>query len=205
MVFHGSLYKAASAEFLEELYALMQEDPTLEFIVMGAANPTALAFITNLAAERGVKARVHYDGGYNAMRDRDGQLDDLGWPRLLGHLARARLAPDPWPICGGSARFEAMMMGVPSVHFGVRADRDSWGRPQPAVFENPQLLVELGSAMTASRYRDLCRQCLYDEAFAEKLIAAQLEVAARTYDYPAYWRQLERLYGEWLRGLSVTA
>jgi hypothetical protein len=199
LVFHGSLYKAASSQFLKELFALMQVDSALEFVMMGRENPAALSFITALATACGVGSRVHYDGGYDAGRSAEGEVDDAGWQRLLCHLARARLAPDPWPICGGSARFEAMMMGVPSVHLGIREDRDSWGRPQPAVFHLPQLHVEQGTAFTVDAYRELCRRCLYDEAFADTLVAEQRKVIAPTYEYAEYWRQLDRLYGYWLR------
>jgi hypothetical protein len=198
IVFHGSLYKAASPDFLRHLYQLLQEDSGLEFVFMGRDSGGALELITGLAERAGVGGRVHYEGAYSSARDADGNLDDPGWQKVLGFLERARLAPDPWPVIGWSARFEAMLMGVPTVHLALRTDPASWGTRQPVVFDSPQLNVLNGTVTSTAGYVPLCRRCLYEEAFADRLAVDQQVVARRSVDLPGYWRQLSGFYDHWL-------
>src|SRR5438552_2339388 len=92
--------------------------------------PPARRSCVPAAPQCGVSSRVHYEGAFESARSKSGVVADHGWSKLCSYLADARLAPDPWPIGGASARFEAYAMGVPSVHMAVRFDEASWGRPQ---------------------------------------------------------------------------
>jgi hypothetical protein len=198
IVFHGSLYKAATPPFLRTIFALMQEDSRLEFVVMGRDTSGALPLMTRLAKDAGVSARLHYEGAFTTTRDAEGRVSDPGWSRVVDYLGRARLAPDPWPMIGWSARFEAMMLGAPTIHLGLRTDPGSWGRWQPVIFDSPQLDVALGTASDPADYAVRCRRALDEEAFADQLIADQLAVAPKSVDYPAYWTQLARLHDRWI-------
>jgi hypothetical protein len=198
IVFHGSLYKAASPAFLEQIYHLLQDDSKLEFVLIGRDDGKSLALIERLARRSNVDRQVHWEGSYSASRDSLGGIDAPGWQRLIAFMQRARLAPDPWPVIGWSARFEAMMLGAPTVHLALRTDRATWGRRQPVVFDSPQLNVERGTVTDLSEYSARCRQCLYDERFADQLIADQLAVASKSADFVGYWNQLDGLYQRWL-------
>ncbi len=198
IIFHGSLYKLASLSFLTCIFNLMQADRELEFVFMGKDNGTALNLVSELASRLGLDARVHYEGEFSAMRDKEGCILDPGWLKMLTYLKRARLAPNPWPIGGGSSRFESYVAGVPSVHMGVKFDPTSWGRPQHALFELPALLVPEGTATSIEQYEELCRQCLYDEMFAEHLVTEQLKIVRKLGDPGAYWQQIFGFYQDWL-------
>lgn len=197
LVYHGSLYKAASPAYLHAVFDLMEDDTDLEFVLMGRDTHDSLDAIRRHARVRGLTSRVHYEGRYSGVRSKDGLLDDPGWARLVGHLARARLAPDPWPMCGASSRVEAYAMGVPSVHLGTRFDRGSWGRPQPTVCELPALLVPEGTAYSPAEYVELCRRATSDREFAERVIAAQIDVVRHVSDPAVYWTQVLDLYSRW--------
>ena len=130
IVFHGSLYKLASYPFLSLLFELLLEDKHLEFVFMGRGDDKLLSKIFQWAKEKGVDSRVHYEGHFSPVRNNEGIIDDPGWEKLKGYLLKARLAPNPWPIGGGSARFEAYLSGAPMVHMGVRFDSEIWGKSQ---------------------------------------------------------------------------
>jgi hypothetical protein len=198
ILFHGSMYKAASAPFLETIYALLKADASLQFVLMGRDSGGSLALIDDLARRHGVAAQVHWDGAFHAGRDADGAVSDPGWQRLIANMRRARLAPDPWPVIGWSSRLEAMLLGAPTVHLALRTDPPTWGRMQPVVFDSPQLNVPAGTVSCVSDYFDRCRACLYDERFADRLIAEQLAVAATSVDFPAYWKQLGAARQKWV-------
>jgi hypothetical protein len=202
IVFHGSLYKAATRPFLRTIFALMKDDSKLEFAVMGRDSGGSLSLMTRMAAEAGVSSRLHYEGAFTTNRDADGRVSDPSWRRVVDLLGRARLAPDPWPMIGWSARFEAMMLGAPTIHLGLRTDPASWGRSQPVIFDSPQLDAPHGTASDPDDYLRRCRRALYEEGFADQLIADQLAVAPKSIDYPAYWTQLARLHGHWLETRS---
>jgi len=107
IVFHGSLYKLAQQEVLRCLFALMADDSSLVFVIMGKDSADAVSRIDRAAREYGVASRVHYEGAFDSARSNLGIVADHGWSRLCSYLADARLAPDPWPIGGAWARFEA--------------------------------------------------------------------------------------------------
>jgi hypothetical protein len=200
IVFHGSLYKLAHPAFLGCLFDLLAADSALEFVMVGKDFAGALERILSESARRGLGARVHYEREFSAVRDADGNVPDAGWHHLLSLLQRARLAADPWPVGGGSSRFEAYLAGTPSAHMGIRIDRESWGRAQAAVCDILFLNVPRATAFDETGYREIARRCLYDGAFADAVAAEQREVAVRLSDEAAWWTQLRTLYERWARG-----
>jgi hypothetical protein len=199
ILFHGSLYKAASAPFLDTIYGLMEEDAELELVLMGRDDGRALDSIRAQAARVGLGGRVEYAGSFSPRRAAGGSVAEEGWSRLRGYLDRARLAPDPWPLGGAAARVEAFAAGVPSVHLAVRFDRASWGRRQHSVAEVEALRVPDATAADPDEYRRLCARCLYDESFAERIAGEQAAVCARVTDARAYWDRLVASYRRWAR------
>ncbi len=202
LVVHGALYKAAAEPYLSTVLGLLAEDDSLDWVLMGKDVDGALATIEATAARWGVRDRVHYEGAYSiAERSPDGRrIADDGWSRLLAHLARARLVPDPFPIPGGASRLEAYAMGVPVAHMGLRTDEGSWGHSQHAAFDLNGLAVSGGTVTTLDAYTSLARRCLADPVFAESLVEQQLAAVARLTDAEAWWRQIVEFHGRWLRG-----
>lgn len=196
MVYHGSLYKLASPPLLRGLAGLLREDPARRLLYFGKDDGRSLEVIRRTLEREGAASQASYEGQYNATRDASGRIGDPGWARVVAALERSRLAPDPWPYPGASARFEAFCMGVPSVHLAVRDDTASWGRPQPAWVETPYLTTVRGTATTAEAYTDLCRRALTDRGFAEALVQEQLEVARRVSDPVAWWAQVFDAYAD---------
>jgi hypothetical protein len=202
LVFHGALYKAAAEPYLSTVLTLLAEDSVVEWILMGKDDGAARARIEAAALQHGVGGRVHYEGAYSiARRGADGRgVADEGWQRLLGHLARARLVPDPFPIPGGASRLEAYAMGVPVAHMALRTDRESWGRPQYAAFDLNGLAVAAGSVTTLAAYAALARRCLSDGGFADALVAEQLGAVERLTDAASWWRQILDFHERWRSG-----
>lgn len=198
IVSHGSLYKAASDPFLDVVTELLIDDARLEWVLFGKDDGAALDHVRLRAQQAGVAGRVHWEGEYSPVRGSDGDLHDPGWDRLVAALSRARLAPNPWPIGGGSARVEAYAMDVPTVHMAVRFDRKAWGRPQHAVVDLPNLEVPAATATEPNRYREICRAALYNDEFASQIVAAQRTIAATAGDGERYWRDVHALYLRWL-------
>ena len=197
IVFHGSLYKMASTPFLDRIFRVMADNSQVEFAFMGKDWDGALARILEGARRAGVDGRVHYEGTFSAMRNADGHVDDAGWFRVLALLRRARLAPNPWPMGGASARFEAYVMGAPTVHMGLRTDRASWGTRHHTVCDVPNLLVPQATAYSPEAYQALATRCLTDEAFADSVAAEQRRVAKAASDPRAYWTHVLRAFDEW--------
>ena len=196
-VFHGSLYKLASSDFLECFLNVMHERDDLRFVFMGHEEPAALSMISSSAKRHGVGSRVQYEGGFSAMRSESGDVGDSGWQKLMRLLRKARLAPNPWPIGGASSRFEAYAMGIPVVHFGLRTDRQSFGRPQATLLDLPSLSVPESTAWSVAEYSDLCHRCLDDPDFSRRVAHEQFQVALRLTDGSAYWQQILSLYSKW--------
>lgn len=202
IVCHGSLFKYASPPLLDILCGLLAADRRLPLAIVGKDDGKALSAIQARAAHWKVGGQVHYEGHFSAVRDEAGKVDAAGWNRSLDLLRRARLAPDPFPIGGGSARYEAYAMGVPSVHMGVCFDPAAWGRPQPGNCEIPSLLVRRGTAWSIEEYAQLCRQCLADAATADALALEQLERARIVGDASRWWREILDGYRQWQRGFG---
>ncbi|MEW5984364.1 MAG: hypothetical protein AB1806_18580 [Acidobacteriota bacterium] len=197
IVLHGSLDKLEQPEFIDCLVDLLSDHPTVDCVLMGKDNGRALASVARRARARGVHSRVHYEGAYSAMRGPDGRIDDPGWQRMVSFLRRARLAPDPWPVGGGSSRVECYLMGVPTVHMGVRFEPSTWGQSQHSLCEIPSLLISAGTAFSITDYQDMCAKCLTDEDFAAHLVAEQAVVAARATDGLEWWKRFIEICESW--------
>jgi hypothetical protein len=200
IVYHGSLHKVGEPAFQQCLFQLLAADSSLDFVMIGKDREDTLGRIMAAAARHGVAARVHHEGQFSAVRGADGAVPPPGWERLLSYLGRARLAPDPWPMPGGSSRFEAYLAGAPSAHMGVRLDRDAWGRRQPVVCDIPSLNVPRATALGVDEYQAIARRCLYEADFADAVAAEQREVAVRLSDDAAWWAQIRALYERWRNG-----
>jgi hypothetical protein len=205
IVFHGSLFKAAAPAYLEAIVGLLRDDPAVRLVLFGKnesfgrTSGTWLDDILSAASRAGVRGRVDYRGEFSIYRSEEGDSrHDAAWLDLRDHLLRARLAPDPWPIGGGTSRAEAYAFGVPGAHMRVRFDESSWGRPQPAAYEIARLLVDEASATGVDGYVDVCRRCLYDEDFADAVTRRQLELLEPTLDFGRYWDDVRRGYETWL-------
>jgi hypothetical protein len=198
IVFHGSLYKLAAPDVLRVLFEILADDRSLTFVVVGRDSRGARSRIEEAARRYGVLDRVHFEGAFFHTRSAEGGLSDPVWRQLLEHLANARLAPDPWPIGGASARFEAFSLGAPSVHMGVRHDPASWGRPQPAIVEVPHMMVPAATASTVEQYAHIARRCLSDARFADDVADAQQRIARELADPARLWLQVFDAYREWL-------
>src|SRR6266508_863118 len=195
----GSLYKISAPAFLNGVMDLMEADSSLEFVFMGPDHRGALEQISASIGSRGLSPRAHYLGVFSHLRAEHGEIESDGWWQLCDLLRRARLWPDPWPVGAGSARFEAYLLGAPSVHMGLRTDPAVWGQSQPAVIDVPALHVDEGTAFTPADYRRLCERALYDNEFADRLAAAQVGVARRVSDASAFWAQLMARHEHWLQ------
>jgi hypothetical protein len=202
IVCHGSLYKFSAEPFLEVLCRWLRSDAALKAVLMGRDDGAALASIQAFAERRGVATQIQYRGQFSAMRDEFGAVDNEGWRSLVELLGRSRLAPNPFPLGGGSSRCEAYALGAPAPHLGVKFDRLAWGRPQPSICEIPSLLIERGTAWTIEEYYILGRRCLTDGAFADELAKAQLQKAAAITDCDRWWRELADGYERWRQRLA---
>ncbi len=197
IVCHGSLYKFTGDQFLHVVFRWLETDQALTLVLMGRDDGVAWRSISERATSRGVAKRVHYLGQFSAVRDEHGVVDNDGWRKLVDLLGRARLAPNPFPLGGGSSRYEAYALGAPSPHLGVKFDRAAWGRPQPGICEIPSLLVEAGTAWSIDEYCALGLRCLTDGAFADALAAGQRERAAAVVDADRWWREIVEGYERW--------
>ena len=195
IVCHGSLYKLHSPPFLRVLARLLQDDSSVEMIYAGRDRSQVQHRIEAHFAREGVAGRVHYEGAFDPTRDEQGRVSDPCWSRLVSHLRAARLAPNPWPIGGGSARVEAYLLGVPAVHMklGRAADRPH----ERSLIDLPALSVPSGTAGSEAEYLALCRRCLYDEPFATRLMHEQRAVGCGITDPVRYWQQVEHHYCLW--------
>jgi hypothetical protein len=197
IVCHGSLFKFANAQFLDVLCDVLADDRRIELVLVGKDNAQALQSITRHATDRDVAGQVHYEGEFASLRNDAGDVDAGGWHRLVDLLQRARLAPDPFPIGGGSSRFEAYALGTPSPHMGVRFEREAWCRPQPGNCEIPGLLIRRATAWTVDEYRHLCRLCLGDASYADGLSHEQVALARHVADVRRFWRDILDGYEAW--------
>jgi hypothetical protein len=211
VLFHGSLFKAAAPDYLAVVCGLLRDDPALRFVLFGKndlfgrTEGTWLDDILETAERHGVRERVEYRGEFSVRRSADGVTrTDAGWCDLRDHLLRARLAPDPWPLGGGTTRAEAYAFGAPGVHMRVRFDPESWGRPQLATAEILPLLVPEASADTVEGYAAACRRILTDGELADRVALRQLELLEPLLDFGAYWDAIRRQYGTWLEAQPMT-
>ncbi|MBY0493486.1 MAG: hypothetical protein K2Y23_04675 [Cyanobacteria bacterium] len=203
IVFHGSLHKFARPRVLDAILPLLAEDTSVSLALMGRDIDRSLEAIMTAARARGVESRVHYEGSFSAVRDETAGVADPGWTRLVNLLQKARLAPDPFPIGGGSSRFEAYVLGAPSVHLGVRFDDAALGRRQDSACDVLFLNTKKGTAFDVAEYRRLCSACLHDGDFAGALAAEQYAIADSLTDSHAWWIRLRTTCETWRRQCSA--
>ena len=147
----------------------------------------------------GVADRVHHEGQFHLRRNEAGEVDDPSWLRVAELLGRARLAPDPWPVCGGYSRVEAYLAGAPVAHVGLRSDEASWGRDQLMLTaEQADLGLEATTVYSAADYAQLCRRLLADEELADRVAHEQRALAERLTDPARFWAGFLGCYDAWL-------
>lgn len=193
IVSHGSLYKFAVPQFVSCMIDVLESETDVRWVLVGKDNGRALSAIQAAATARGVSHRVQYEGEFSSVRDADGAVSDPRWLHVQELLRRARLAPDPFPVGSGSARFEAYLLGAPSVHMGIRGR----GSKPIASCDLPVLSVPDATAETIDEYRVLSRRCLSDEGFASAIQEQQLVAARRASDPARWWAELESAYTAW--------
>lgn len=198
IVVHGSLYKAASSGFLDVVLTLLQEDDGLSLVLMGKDDGWALDSITAAARRRGVAGQVLYEGAYLPVRGAGGEIEDPMRAAMLEYLRTVRLAPNPFPIGGGSSRIEAYGAGAPSVHMALRTDPRSWGKSQLTTVDAPFLNVDGGTATSIEEYADLCRRCLHDSEHADRLAARQADRFLQLTDPVRWWDEVLGFHRRWL-------
>jgi hypothetical protein len=191
IVTHGSLYKFAVPEFVSSMLDVLDAEPEVQWVLMGKDNAGALATVHAIAGERGLADRVRYEGEYHAIRNAEGIVDDPKWNALQDLLRRARLAPDPFPIGSGFARFETYLLGAPAPHLAVGS------------CELPILTVGAATVQTVDEYRQLCLRCLRDAPFATRVQQEQHATALRASDPVRWWRELEDAYNAWLTSRTL--
>lgn len=188
MFVHGSLYKVASPSYLTLVYGLMVEDPGLQFAFMGRSRGRDLDVILGLARDHGLEDRVRYLGYYDSTRDEHGRIRDANWDVCMSMLKRARLVPNPFPLGGGSSRFECYVLGVACAVMDVG----------PYAYCNVDCLVaEGGMAKGIAEYEAICRRSLYDEAFFNGLASNQIMTANAVSDNRRWWRSVLAAYDDW--------
>lgn len=197
IVCHGSLYKFAAEPFMQALWSWLSDDRAVTLVLMGRDDGQALDAIMSSARRAGVAERVDYRGTFSAVRDSSGAVSSSGWFELVELLGRARLAPNPFPLGGGSSRFEAYALGAPAPHLGVRFDAASWGRPQPSICEIPTMLIPEGTAWTVAEYQSLGARLLTDEPYANALAHEQVTRARIFADADRWWREIGAGYDQW--------
>ena len=109
-------------------------------------------------------------------RDARGRVADPGWVRMRELSRRSRLQANPWPLGGGCSRIEAYALGVPCIALRVSFDERRWNTRQPVVCDVPAIHAASGTADDADHYLELCRRCLHDERWFDRVV----EVATGT-------------------------
>ena len=200
IVFHGPLYKLGSSPVIHLIAQLLRDDTALEFVFMGRLENRSylLSTIEKVGKRYGVAGRMHYAGNFLAMWDASGSVVGPDWDKIVSYLRRARLEPDPFPLGGGQARFQAYLNGTPSIHMGVQLELSHNWLKQDGLVEVPALLIPAGTAYSQETYLDLCRRCLYEQGFADTLAVEQRAVARVVSDGAAYWQRLFDSYRDWI-------
>jgi hypothetical protein len=197
IAWHGSLYKLCSDRFLDVIFDVLEKhrDARFEYFGRGAQ----VAEIARRAEARHVGSRVVHRGVAGFARNGSGELQPETFAALRDTLSRARVWPDSFPIGGGSARFEAYVSGVPSVHMAPTADPPKGPYEDGSLLELPWLEASNGVAHSRDEYAAMIERCLVDQAFAESLIAAQDAVTAAVLDADGWWRHMRACYDDWSR------
>jgi len=197
IAWHGSLYKLCSGPFLDVIFDVLDRhrEARVEYFGKGPQ----LTEIARRAGSRNLADRVVHRGVAGFARDERGELQLQTFAELRDTLSRARLWPDSFPIGGGSARFEAYVAGVPSVHMAPTADPPKGPYDDGSLLELPWLEARNGVAHSRDEYVEMMERCLVDQSFAESLVGAQDAVAAAVLDADAWWRHMRACYDDWSR------
>jgi hypothetical protein len=195
IVWHGSLYKLRADRFLDLIFDLLQANPEVRFEYFGKG--PQVDEVSRRAAARGMAARVIHRGVAGFARDSRGELQAETFAALQDALQRARFWPDSFPIGGGSARFEAYVSGVPSIHMAATADPPAGPYEDGSLLELPWLEARGGVARSRAEFFEMAQRCLRDETFAESIVASQDAVAAAVSDARAWWRHMRTCYDTW--------
>ncbi len=194
MIFHGNLEKLYSKRHLDLIAELLAEDSELHFVYMGRGG--CQPSIAEHFAKRGVANQVTFHGHI----DRSALGAEGYIAELFTLLTRCRLAPSPWPQGGGLARIEAYLAGIPTVHMQLCREGKLWDRGDMPLTDVPCLEVPSTTARSISHYKQLCKQCLYDDAFAQVVVEEQYAIARRVTDTKLWWADIIDSYKHWVRG-----
>lgn len=195
IVWHGSLYKLRASRFLDLIFELLVLNPNVRFEYFGRG--PQVDDIARRAAARGVADRLRHRGVAGFARDHHGELQPDTFAELRDALSRARFWPDSFPIGGGSARFEAYVAGVPSVHMAPASDPPHGPYQDGSLLELPWLSVSAGVARSRDQYFEMAQRCLRDEAFADALVAEQDDVVKTVTDARVWWMHMRHCYDTW--------
>ena len=201
IVWHGSLYKLCVARFLDVIFELLDRNPGVRFEYFGKGSQPAE--IMRRATARGLADRVSHRGVAGFARDERGDLQPESFAGLRQALHRARFWPDSFPVGGGSARFEAYVAGVPSIHMAPTADPPAGPYEDGSLLELPWLRAEGAVARSRDEYVEMADRCLNDEAFAAQLVASQDRVVASVVDARAWWLHMRHCYELWSRAATA--
>lgn len=197
--FHGRLHKLESKLFLECMDCILNEDSNVKFIFAGNGEKS-VAEVFSFFERRGRKEQVVYLGEFT--HDHGG--GSAGWKTLFENLNNARLAPNPWPVGGGSARVEAYVSGTPQVHLGMTpGEGNLFDTTGQTIVDLPFLNTELGTASGIEEYGLLCRKCLFDRDFAQLLVEQQYAVAKSNTDSARWWNENIAYYDRWLNSRGM--
>jgi hypothetical protein len=197
VAWHGSLYKLCSARFIDVIFDLLEKHREVRFEYFGRG--PQVSEIGGRAAARGVANRVTHRGVAGFARDERGALRPETFADLRDMFGRARVWPDSFPIGGGSARFEAYVAGVPSVHMAPTALPPAGPYEDGSLLELPWLEARGGVAHSRDEFLAMTERCLVDESFADALAASQDKVVASVLDADAWWRHMRACYDDWSR------
>jgi len=195
IVWHGSLYKLRAPRFLDLIFELLVLNPNVRFEYFGRG--PQVDDLARRAAAHGVADRLCHRGVAGFARDHHGELQPDTFAELRDALSRARFWPDSFPVGGASARFEAYVAGVPSVHMAPTADPPHGPYEDGSLLELPWLSAGAGVARSRDHYFEMAQRCLRDDAFADALVAEQDAVVAAVSDARAWWMHMRRCYDTW--------
>jgi len=192
IAFCGRLAQLDSPLFLECLAEILKTDRTYRFAFIGGGDN--LQKIIDHFHGHNLAGQVEYLGQVPLVP----HTDDVWREHILTLLRRARLAPNPWPRGGGSARVEAYLAGTPTVHLGMVNDGlNLLDTRKQTVVDLPALQVPSGTAWSIPEYKALCLRCLTDPDFARQVVDEQYILGRRAVDGAAWWGEVLNCYHRW--------
>jgi glycosyltransferase involved in cell wall biosynthesis len=199
MVFHGRMGKLLAPQFQEALASLLGENSAIELHILGGGETER---IRREFTRRGVMERVVFHDAVNFKEIGSGEARNT----ILDFLRSGRLAPDPWPLCGGRSRQEAFLAGTPAVYMKL-IQKSVEGLPPEALLQNAFPCVDIDStaALDVREYKELSLKCLFDESFASQVQQQQYAIARRNENCTLWWRELIDSYHDWFNGTGWAA